>query len=65
MTRLHVPADRLAAFDAAIETLGRDAPLWWLSLEGPGALDLRTPQGQMIHLARTGARIEWIEPLDI
>jgi hypothetical protein len=63
MTRLHVPSDRLAAFDAAIETFGRDAPLWWLSLEGPGALDLRTPRGQVLHLARTGARIEWVEPV--
>lgn len=63
MTRLHVPPDRLTAFDAAIETFGRDAPLWWLSLEGPGALDLRGPDGTVTHLARAGARIEWIEPL--
>jgi hypothetical protein len=65
MTRLHVPADRLAAFDGAIESFGREAPLWWLSLEGPGALDLRTPDGQVLPLARTGARVEWIEPLNL
>jgi hypothetical protein len=64
MTRLHVPADRLAAFDAAIASLGQSGPLYWLSLEGPGALDLRGPDGSLRHLARCGARIEWIKPLD-
>jgi hypothetical protein len=64
MTRLHVPAERLATFDAAIEALGQTGPLWWLSLEGPGALDLRGPDGTLRHVARCGARIEWIEPLE-
>src|SRR5262249_23705649 len=47
---------------AAIATLAQDAPLWWLSLEGQGELDLRSPDGEITHLARTGARIEWIAP---
>lgn len=64
MTRLHVPAERLAAFDGAIESFGRDGPLYWLSLEGPGALDLRGPDGTLTHLARCGARIEWIAPVE-
>jgi hypothetical protein len=63
MTRMHVPADRLAAFDAAVGTLGRNAPLFWLSLEGQGELDLRGPDGSLSHLARVGGRIEWVEPL--
>jgi len=32
-TRMHVPADRLDAFDAAIAQLGDGGPLWWLSIE--------------------------------
>ena len=35
VTRLHVPADRLAAFDAAIAALGENAPLYWLSFHTP------------------------------
>ncbi|HEX5501658.1 MAG TPA: DUF2332 domain-containing protein [Thermomicrobiales bacterium] len=65
MTRLHVPADRLAAFDAAIDALGRAAPLYRLSLEGRGALDLRDPSGALTHLAACAGRIEWIEPRDL
>ena len=65
MTRMHVPADRLAAFDAAIGTLGRDAPLYCLSLEGQGELDLRSPDGSLIHLARVGGRVEWVAPLEL
>jgi hypothetical protein len=65
MTRMHVPADRLAAFDAAICALGQTAPLFWLSLEGQGELDLRKPDGTLIHLARIGGRVEWVEPLDL
>jgi hypothetical protein len=61
ITRIHVPADRLELFDAAIASLGRDAPLYWLSLEGQGELDLRHPSGELAHLARVGGRIEWVE----
>jgi hypothetical protein len=63
MTRLHVPTGRRAAFDAALAALGRRAPLYRLSLEGQGALDLRDPAGSLTHLARVGARLEWVEPL--
>jgi hypothetical protein len=65
MTRMHVPADRLAAFDAAIGALGQNTPIFWLSLEGQGELDLRKPDGSLSHLARVGGRIEWVEPLDL
>lgn len=64
-TRLHVAADRLAAFDAAVAALGETGPLYQLSLEGRGALDLRDPSGAPTHLAACGGRIEWIEPRDI
>jgi hypothetical protein len=56
VTRLHVPADRLDAFDAAIASLGRDAPLYWLSFEDQGALT---------HLAKAEGHLEWVAPLDL
>ena len=65
VTRLHVPADRLDAFDAAIAALGRDGPLYWVSLEGPGELDLRAPSGEVTRLATVGPRIEWVAPLGL
>jgi hypothetical protein len=64
ITRLHVPPDRLDAFDAALAALGRNAPLYRLSLEGQGELDLRGPTGQLTHLATVGPRVEWVAPLD-
>jgi hypothetical protein len=60
---MHVPAEQLAAFDTAIASLGQDAPLYWLSLEGRGELDLRLPAGELVHLGKAGGRIEWIEPV--
>ena len=65
VTRLHVPSDRLDAFDAAIAALGRDGPLYRLSLEGPGELDLRVPSGEVTRLATVGPRIEWVSPLGL
>jgi hypothetical protein len=62
MTRMHVPAAQLAQFDAAISEFGRGGPLYWLSLEGQGELDLRGPDGAHEQLARVGGRIEWITP---
>ena len=65
MTRMHVPSERLADFDAAIDSLGRAAPLYRLSLEGAGELGLRGPAGSLTHLARVGGRLEWVAPLDL
>lgn len=65
VTRLHVPPDRLDAFDAALASLGRDGPLYWLSLEGPGELNLRGPSGEATRLATVGPRIEWVAPLGL
>jgi len=65
VTRLHVPAERLPLFDAAIASLGRDAPLYWLSFEGQGELALRDPSGTLTHLARVEGHLEWVEPLGL
>ncbi|HEY1640538.1 MAG TPA: DUF2332 domain-containing protein [Streptosporangiaceae bacterium] len=51
-TRMHVPAARLAAFDAAIAGLGTAGPLWWLSLEGTADPD---PRPAAARAARPGA----------
>jgi hypothetical protein len=77
-TRLHVPDERRGDFDRAIASLGRDAPLYRLSLEDPPdpdprpqparpgvALSLRGPSGRRTQPAVFGARLEWAEPLDL
>lgn len=76
-TRLHVPRDRRDTFDAALESLGRNAPLYLVSLEGPGdrspseplshvgTLDLRSPSGSLVHLAIVDGHLESVEPLDL
>ncbi len=73
-TRLHVPADRRHAFDAAIESLGCNAPLYWVSLDRrsasessshEGTLDLRSPSGSLSHLAIVDGHLESVEPLDL
>ena len=75
-TRMHVPEDRLDAFDAAIATLGETGPLWWLSVEespdpdprpdpsrSGAALHLRTPDGERQILAVVEGHLRWIETL--
>src|SRR5262249_62056405 len=42
-TRMHVPASRLAAFDAAIERAGDTGPLWRLSIEDAPEAQARPP----------------------
>jgi hypothetical protein len=74
-TRLHVPASRLAAFDAAIERAGDTGPMWWLSIEdapdaqsrprtarrGP-ALQLRRPGAAVAEtIAIVDGHLAWIE----
>jgi hypothetical protein len=73
-TRIHVPKDRLDAFDAAIASLGETGPLWWLSVEDApdpdprpeprrwgAALNLRTPDGEWRTLAVVEGHLRWVE----
>jgi hypothetical protein len=56
-TRLHVPAGRRAAFDAAIERAGDTGPMWWLSIEGAPDQDARLRAGRRgpaLRLRRPG-----------
>jgi hypothetical protein len=73
-TRMHVPADRLDAFDAAIASLNDTGPLWWLSIEGSADPDLRPhparrgaglllrrPSGETQTIAVVDGHLGWIE----
>jgi hypothetical protein len=75
-TRMHVPADRLDAFDASIASLGDTGPLWWLSIEDApdpdprpapsrrgAALSLRTPDGDRRTIAVVDGHLRWVETL--
>jgi hypothetical protein len=68
-TRIHVPAGRVAAFDAAIEELGATGPLFHLSLEAAVAprpypvLALSRPGADPVALAMADGYAAWIEPL--
>jgi hypothetical protein len=78
-TRMHVPADRLRAFDRALSHLGTAGPLYRLSLETdqpdpdprqqparPGvALTLYRPDGTRTDLAVAEGHLHWIEPLQL
>jgi hypothetical protein len=76
-TRMHVPRERRAAFDAAIRAVGETGPLWWLSIESspdpdprprparPGAaLLLRDPAGHTQTVAVVDGHLRWIETLE-
>jgi hypothetical protein len=75
-TRLHVPDEQRAAFDAAIASLGESGPLWWLSVEDApdpdprpessrerqgSALRLRAPEGHERTLAVVEGHLRWVE----
>ena len=76
-TRMHVPAERRAAFDAAIDTIGEDGPLyhvWQEPVSAPHAGMPSDPRGvlalhgpgdeQPISLAQVNGHLDWIAPLD-
>ncbi len=71
-TRLHVPADRLHAFDDAIASCGRTGPMWRLSIESAsdvrattagsgGPLRVDTPDGDSRVIAIVDGHLEWVE----
>lgn len=75
-TRMHVPRNRLAAFDEAIESVGDNGPLWRLSVEdapdpdprpapvrrGAG-LQLRGPDGEEHTVAVVNGHLRWVETI--
>jgi hypothetical protein len=74
-TRMHVPAGRRAAFDAAIGSLGATGPLWRLAIEGSpvigppasarcgGALLIHGPDGAAETPAVVHGHLRWVEML--
>ena len=75
-TRMHVPADRRAAFDAAIDALGEDGPLYHAWHEPPsaphhgveadprGVVALHGPEDDKpAALAQVDGHLDWIAPL--
>ncbi len=77
-TRIHVPEDRLAAFDAAIRTLGNTGPMWEVAIEYPPRHDPRSPADRLPAVGMTitdpagdtdlvalvDGHLRWINPLD-
>ena len=76
-TRMHVPIERRAAFDAAIDTIGEDGPLYHIWQEPPfaphagmpsdprGVLALHGPgDDQPVSLAQVSGHLDWIVLLD-
>jgi hypothetical protein len=76
-TRIHVPREGRAAFDAAIQAVGATGPLWWLSAEDRpdpdprphparigAALLLRDPAGTSRTLAVVDGHLRWVETLE-
>jgi hypothetical protein len=76
-TRMHVPADRRAAFDAAIDSIGQHGPLYHVWQEPPSAQHEGAPPSEtgtlMSHgpapgtfaaLMRVDGHLDWMAPLD-
>ncbi|MFC4150081.1 DUF2332 domain-containing protein [Micromonospora mangrovi] len=75
-TRMHVPADRRAAFDQAIDSMGADGPLYHLWLEpafaphhgeraDEGLLAWHGPDTtRPVNLVRVDGHLRWMAPLD-
>jgi hypothetical protein len=77
-TRMHVPGDRVAAFDRALDSLGDSGPLYRLFVEerpdpdfrptprrDGAALTLQRPDGTRTDLAVVEGHLQWIEPLAV
>ena len=64
--RIHVPAARRVAFDAAIDALAARRRLLHVALEhrddGPAVLSLRDSEGEDVDLARAHGHGRWIAP---
>jgi len=76
-TRMHVPTERRAAFDEAIDSVGEHGPLYHVWQEPPsaphygavldeqGVLALHGPDDRPVPLVRVDGHLEWIAPLSM
>jgi hypothetical protein len=62
-TRMHVPAERRSLFDRSIDDIGRDGPLYRISIEGDG-LAVTHPDGHTNTAFDVDGHLAWVRPLD-
>jgi hypothetical protein len=60
-TRIHVPAERRPAFDAALAALGQDGLLYEIAIEGDG-LTITDPTGRTRRHFDVGGHLDWAKP---
>ncbi len=60
-TRMHVPHERRAAFDAAIDTTGHNGPLYVIAIEGDG-LVVTGPGRRPIAEYDVAGHLAWVAP---
>lgn len=62
-TRMHVPLEDRPAFDAAIEGVGADGPLYRITIEGDG-LVITGPDRSIIATYDVDGHLAWVKPRD-
>lgn len=60
-TRMHVPISQRPAFDSAIESAGRDGPLYHIAIEGDG-LVVTGPNRDTIVRYDVDGHLAWVKP---
>jgi hypothetical protein len=58
---MHVPIVHRAAFDAAIESAGRDGPLYRIALEGDGLI-ITSPNQDVLARYDVDGHLAWAKP---
>lgn len=59
--RMHVPTERRALFDQAIDNIGRDGPLYRIAIEGDG-LTIINPDGHTDIAFEVDGHLAWAKP---
>lgn len=62
-TRMHVPPERRARFDEAIDGLGNDGPLYRIAIEGDG-ITVTGPDRHTEKLFDVDGHLAWVRPTD-
>lgn len=61
---MHVPRERLAMFDQAIDDIGRDGPLYRISIEPGQGLTITEPNGHTETMFTVDGHLAWAKPVD-
>lgn len=62
-TRMHVPIERCALFDSAINNTGDDGPLYLIAIDGDG-LTITYPDGRTDIAFDVDGHLNWAQPAD-